>query len=140
MAAIKPTIIATDEAVERLKRDYLPMWAQMAGGGAAVSRGAPSEVPYADFMRGSMREFDETGGNDPDPWVVNIIEAGIIEVSPRIPLARAALSKRYVLAAKWPAVYRSGRLQLISESEVHDLADAAELALVPVCRRRGLPL
>ncbi len=143
MAALeKPRTIDSpeeDDALQRLKRDYLPMWAAVASG-SAVSRGVPGEVPYADYMKGTMREFDETGEDEPDHWVCNIIEAAILEISPAIPLARAALSVRYVMRAKRPAVYRSGRLQFLDPAEIDDLADRAELALVPVCRRRNLPL
>lgn len=128
-----------DEALDRLKRDYLPMWAAVSGG-SSIGRGAPGEVPYADYMKGTMREFDDSGVEEPDHWVVNIIEAAILEISSVIPLARAALSVRYVMRAKTPAVYRSGRLQFLGPTEIDDLADQAELALVPVCRRRNLPL
>lgn len=126
-----------EEALDRLKRDYLPMWAATAYG-AAVGRGAPGEVPYADYMKGSVREFDYSG-DERDNWVCNLVEAGIEEIAPKIPFARAALSVRYVRGAQEPpAVYRSGRTE--RAIQLDDIADRAELALVPICRRRGLPL
>ncbi len=133
---VKNDTDAEQDALERLKRDYLPMWAELAYG-SAVGRGAPGEVPYVNYMRPgvSMGDADEK----PDPWVCNIVEASIDEITPKIPMARAALSVRY-LNARGPSVYRSGRLYAYKSAEVEDLADAAELALVPVCKRRGLPL
>lgn len=45
-----------------------------------LTRGAPSEVPFTEYMKPSVREFDETGGNKIDasldgPWVVACIGA-----------------------------------------------------------------
>lgn len=132
----KPTTEVDEDALARLKRDYLPQWAELAYG-SAVGRGVPSEVPYVDYMRASA-----AGGihaDEPDPWVCNIIEAGIDEITPKIPLARPALSVRY-LNARGPSVYRSGRVEAIAPGTIEDIADQAEIALIPVCRRRGLPL
>jgi hypothetical protein len=128
--------VVDEDELARLKRDYLPMWAALAYG-SAVGKGAPGEVPYVDYMKPgvSMGDADEA----PDPWVCNIIEAAILEISPKLPMARAALSVRY-LNARGPAVYRSGRLERLETAEIEDLADKAERLLVPVVKRRGLPL
>lgn len=127
--------VNADELI-RLKRDYLPMWAQL-GRGSASGKGMPSEVPYVDYMKPSV----SMGGADdaPDHWVCNIIEAGIMEITPKIPMARAALAVRY-LNARGPKVFRSGRLIDVDLGLVEDYCDATELALVPVVKRRGLPL
>jgi len=141
-SALAITLITTSTAnqdeLARLKRDYLPQWAAVAYG-SAVGSGLPGQVPFADYMKGSVRQFDESGEGKPDHWVCNLIEAAIIEITPRLFLARAALCVRY-LNARGPAVYRSGRLTYISQEEVEDLADEAERRLVPVVVRRGLPL
>lgn len=138
MAAIPKTKGAVDEdALARLKRDYLPMWASLAYG-SAVGRGLPSAVPFARYMKGTVREFDHSGETQ-DHWACNVIEASIEEITPKIPLARAALSVRY-LNARGPCVYRSGRLTHIGKADLEDLADQAERLLVPVAKRRGIPL
>lgn len=131
---------AEQEALERLKRDYLPMWAELAYG-SAVGRKLPSEVPYVDYMKPGV----SMGGADdePDHDVCNIINAGIDEITPKIPAALAALAARYVRGAKAPApeVFRSNRTgEPVKLYWIDDIADQAEVALVPVCKRRGLPL
>lgn len=126
-----------EDALARLKRDYLPQWALLAYG-SAVGRKAPGEVPYADYMRGSCSNGPEDG-EDPDPWVCNVIEAAIEEITPMVPLARAALSVRY-LNTRGPSVYRSGRVEQVAPGMLEDIADDAERRLVPVARRRGIPL
>lgn len=141
-ASLAVTIFSTStvnqDELARLKRDYLPQWASAAYG-SAVGCGLPSQVPFADYMKGSVREFDETGEGDPDHWVCNLIEAAIIEITPKLFLARAALGVRY-LNARGPSVFRSGRLTHITPEEVEDLADESERRLVPVVKRRGIPL
>lgn len=141
-AALAITTITTSTAnqdeLARLKRDYLPMWADFAYG-SAVGRGLPAQVPFADYMKGSVRQFDESGDGKPDHWACNLIEASIMEITPKLFLARAALCVRY-LNARGPAVYRSGRLTKVTRDEVEDLADEAERRLVPVVKRRGIPL
>ncbi len=140
MAAIpiKPIGAVDEDELARLKRDYLPMWAAVAYG-SAVGSGLPGQVPFADLMKGSAREFDESGEAERDHWVCNLVEAAIMEITPKLPLARAALCVRY-LNARGPSVFRSGRLVHITMAEVEDLADAAERRLVPIVKRRGIPL
>lgn len=134
--AMKSTI--DEDELARLKREYLPMWAAVAFG-SAVGRGLPDQVPFADYMKGSVRQFDESGEGKPDHWACNVIEAAVIEITPKLPLGRAALCVRY-LNVRGPSVYRSGRLVSISLEEIEDLADEAERRLVPVVKRRGIPL
>jgi hypothetical protein len=130
----------SDAELQRLKQDYLPQWAALAYG-SAVGKRLPSEVPYVDYMKGSP-----AGGihdEEPDHWVCNLIDASIDEITPRLPVARAALSARYVRGAREPspAVYRSCRTgEPVKLHWVDDIADRAELMLVAVVKRRGLPL
>jgi hypothetical protein len=131
---------ADQDALQRLKRDYLPQWAALAYG-SAVGKGFPGEVPYVDYMKGGVSTGETI--DEPDNWVCNIIEKGIEELTPRIPMARAALSSRYVRGASepTPAVYRSMRTAEPTKLYwIDDIADLAEKALVPLCRRRGLPI
>jgi hypothetical protein len=59
---------------------------------------------------------------------------------------RAALRVRYLNEGIAPTgelrirVFRSGRLQGMSLEEADRLADAAENCLIPITKRRGLPL
>lgn len=135
---IRAIVVVDEDELARLKRDYLPMWAAVAYG-SAVGSGLPSQVPFADLMKGTPREFDESGEPERDHWVCNLMESAITEITPKIPLARAALCVRY-LNARGPSVFRSGRLVHITLAEVEDLADAAERRLVPIVKRRGIPL
>lgn len=135
---VKPQI--DEEALERLKRDYLPQWAALAYG-SAVGRGFPTEVPYVDYMRASVSMGRSR--EEPDHWVCNVINKAILEVTPKIPAALAALSARYVKGAQAPdpKVFRSNRTgEAVALYWIDDVADAAEEALVPVCRRMGLPI
>lgn len=123
----------------RLKRDYLPQWAAV-GWGSAVGKGLPGEAPMVGFMRPTASwELEQRGWEEADAWACNLIESAINEITVRLPLARAALTVRY-LNSNGPSVYRSGRLTQLSQAEIEDLCDAAERLLVPVVKRKGLPL
>lgn len=136
----KPPIRAevTDDELQRLKYEYLPMWAD-ACYGSRVGTGLSGEVPYADYMKGSMREFDETGGRRIDHEAVNKIDQAIDEITPKAPLALPALSMRY-MNARGPSVFRHGRLLRVEKGVIEDVADLAERLLVPVLKRKGIPL
>lgn len=131
--------VVEDAELLRLKRDYLPMWAERDSG-VSVGSGFPTDVPYRDYMKPHY-----SGSYDPDPlpdpWVSRLIDAAIDELTGTggFGLARAALSVRY-MSARLPSVIRSGRLTQMECEEIEDLADRAELALVPIVKRRGLPL
>lgn len=131
----QPADVNEDE-LYRLKRDFLPQWAALSFG-SAVGRSLPSEVPFVDYMKPSV----SMGGADdkPDPWVCNLVEAALLEITPKMPLARAALAVRY-MNARGPSVYRSGRIEQVAPGTLDDLADEAERLLVPQVKRRGLPL
>lgn len=51
---------------------------------------------------------------------------------------RAALRVRLLNETVGAKVFRSGRLAVLQPSEVDDLADAAELALIPMLKKKGL--
>lgn len=140
VAVIRPTRNQTvdEDELARLKRDYLPMWAELAYG-SAVGRGIRDRVSFADFMKGTMREFDESGEGKPNHVACNIVETAIGEITKAVPLARSALCVRY-LNARGPSVFRSGRLTCITMDEIEDVADEAERRLVPIVKRLGIPL
>ena len=138
LAAEQRSMSVDEVELARLKRDYLPVWAALARG-SAVGKGLPTEAPLVDLMRPTASWELQEPCDNPDPWVANVIEAAIMELSGEMPLGRAALTVRY-LNAEGPAVYRHGRLTHLTMGEVEDLADALELALVPEVKRRGLPL
>ena len=131
---------AVDEKeLARLKRDYLPMWAER-GRGATRGRGLPDGVPYRDYMKATPY----CGGEHEDradPVVCRLVDASIDELAGQRGMwhSRAALAVRY-MSAGLPSVFRSGRLQAMAQAEVEDLADEAERRLVPIVKRRGLPL
>lgn len=104
-----------------------------------VGRGAPSAVPYVNYIRGTVPGGSFDVEAEPDPWTCTLLDACIDELSGRMALARAALAVRY-RSAGLPSVFRSGRLTQYEADEVENLADQAEIALVPIAKRRGLPL
>ena len=141
-AELQPQKSAVDEReLARLKRDYLPQWGAQRKSDR-VGRGAPSDVPYKDYMKphfsGSMVDPED---ERPDPWVCRLIDAGIDELCGQRGMwhARAALAVRYI-SAGLPSVFRHGRLQAMGPDEAEELADEAERRLVPIVKRRGLPL
>lgn len=106
-----------------------------------VGRGVGG-LPYGDYMKGTVPgSYDPE--LDPDPWTCKLLDACVDEVSalrrPSFALARAALAVRY-RSAGLPSVFRSGRLTGLELAEIEDLADEVEIALVPIAKRRGLPL
>lgn len=83
-----------------------------------------------------------------DAWALGIINSAIDDLLllPRGSEMRSALFVRYLNegisrdAGFQVRVLRSGRLQNISLIEADALADAAELALIPIVKRHHLPL
>lgn len=136
METTRKTGIATQDELIRLKR-YLQEWAGWASG-AKVGKGLPSRVPFVELMKPSI-PHDYDSDEKPDLWVCSLIEAALFEITGKMPLARAALSVRY-MNVRGPSVYRSGRLTALSPAECDELADSAEQAIAPIAKRRGLPL
>jgi hypothetical protein len=128
----------TDITVSRVKR-YLQEWAEFERGASCNGDSAPDEVPYLDYMVPSVDggRLDDDEGYAPNPYVRKLVDAAIDDLTPSMPLARAVLAVRY-MNARGPSVYRSGRLLTVPPAELDNMADTAELRLIPICRRRGL--
>ena len=137
-AAPVVTFPETDGAVNRIKR-YLQEWAAFERTDTCNGDDGLSEVPYLDYMVPSVDggRLDDDEGYAPNAYVRVMVDAAIDELTPAMPLARAALAVRY-MNARGPAVYRSGRLETLDLEKVEDMADDAERRLIPICRRRGL--
>lgn len=110
----------------------------------------PNAVPYLDSIRGTIDSHIE--GQDYqdrlDRWAREILDASIDDLLelPEGQLMRAALRVRYLnegvsrAAGFEVRVFRSGRLEHMTIMQADELADRAELALVPMVKRKGLPL
>ena len=141
LAASPPPATQGQRELERLKHYYLPMWAEQRRRDA-IERGLPTEVPFTEYMKGSMREFDETDWwKKIDGEACALVDQAIDELvgAGGFRLARAVLAVRYLNAAS-AAVYRNGRVQDLEPRMVEDLCDRAERQLVPIVKRRGLLL
>jgi len=133
-----------NRAHDRL-RDYLLEWSQHQHSYGTKPKNANAST-LADFVKSGYRgveEHLETNG-----WAMSIIDTSIDDLIslPNGGSMRAALRVRYLNEGIAPTgelrirVFRSGRLQGMSLEEADRLADAAELALIPMVIRRGLPL
>lgn len=140
LAAASSYVSQADRELERLKYHYLPMWAELRRRDS-IERGLPSESKLTDYMKPSVREFDQTAGAEPDREACKVIEQSIDELvgAGGFRLARAVLAVRY-LNAKGASVFRSGRTVHLEPQIVEGLCDRAERQLVPIVKRRGLPL
>lgn len=125
-----------DPRLEALKA-YLQAWAAQSEPVTLVA-GAPGQVSYADLMRGTP-SWEVDDDHRVDASIRKAIDEAIYEITARFPLARSCLMVRYLNLAG-PAVYRHGRLHHLTRNEIEDVADAAEVALVPVVVRRGVVL
>lgn len=128
----------------RLK-GYLVRWAHHQH----AYRAGPERVGnswLADYCKSRGQTASEL--MDSDGWAMSIIDAAIIDLSvqPDGVLMRAALRVRYLNEGITPQgelrirVFRHGRLEGMSVEEADRLADAGELALIPLVKRKGLPL
>ncbi len=140
LAASPATASQEQRELERLKFYYLPMWSEWCRS-TTLSRGLPTEVPFTDLMRPTVRQFDETDWlKKIDAEACRIVDQAVDELAGRgLAHARAALSVRYLNAAS-VAVFRSGRLVPLEPGQAEDLCDQVERALVPIVKRRGLLL
>ena len=131
--------------LERLKA-YLLEWAtrQVPLGAARKDR---SESCLADFMKTDSPELSELLGSS-DNWAMEVIDASVSDLLslPRGVEMHASLRARYLnegfskAAGMSIRVFRSGRLQHLSAIEADVLADDAEIALIPIVKKRRLPL
>jgi hypothetical protein len=134
--------------LERL-REYLVMWARNEMS-TRLHLGAPEGVPYLDSIRGTIdgyatgQDYDERL----DRWARDIIDTSIDDLMelPDGELMRAALRARYLNegvsrdAGFAVRVFRMKKLEHLSLVQADILADRAEQALIPVLKRRGIPL
>lgn len=135
-------------ALERL-REYLVMWARNELS-TRENHGAPESVPYLDRIKGTIDSY--TTGQDYDEridrWARETIETAIDNLLelPDGGLMRAALRARYLNegvsrdAGFSVRVFRHKRIEHLSMLEADALADRAELALIPMLKRRGMSL
>ena len=138
---------ATQEERElaRLKV-YLGDWAerQVRGGQPKLSAGGSC---LADYMKPSSPTMTQLLGAS-NAWALGVVDASVDDLLslPDGSRMRAALRVRWLNervsgdVETEIRVFRSGRLQAMDLREVDDLADRGEHALMPICRRRGLPL
>lgn len=133
-----------DIALERL-RAYLRDWrgSQPAGFGP----GGESGSTLGDLVKGSPEAMEMLA--ESDGWAMAVIDASVDDLTgvPEVgALMRAALRVRWLNEGVSKTgeikirVFRSGRLQALSLIECDELADRAERALLPIVRRRGLPV
>lgn len=131
---------STGAELDRL-RAYLSDWADWTRR-YKVQTGLPSSVPYVDLMKASFSSGFGTPLEDYqtiNTVAMRIIDASMSDLDAVVKNGRAALNWRY-LNARGPAVYRSGRLPGLSMMELDAMADASELGLLPIVKRKGLLL
>jgi hypothetical protein len=133
--------------LERL-REYLLMWAHSEKSETEVL--TTKGVPYLDSVRGVIDSYIESADYDRrlDKWARAILDASIDDLLdlPDGWMMRGALRVKYLhegmsrKAGVPIRVFRHRKLQHLSLTEVDALADLAELALIPMVKRRGIPL
>lgn len=124
--------------IDRL-RAYLADWQEWEGR-YKVDLGAPNAVSWARYMKTAKPSGDneDTGCSTINEPAMRIIDASVDEL--------AAKSRELQLCLRWRylninvAVFRLKRLEGRSMEDLDELADAAEVALLPIARRRGLIL
>lgn len=131
--------------LERLK-SYLLEWADRQKHAYGTRGSADSCLSeYTKSGSPSASElFEQSTG-----WAMAILDASmddLIAIKPDGALMRPALRVRYLSEGIAPGgelkirVFRSGRLEGLSAVAADVLADRAEKALIPITKRRGLPL
>ena len=143
-AAARQSTVDNPE-LERLKV-YLLDWAMShrAIDSGRVERGGSN---LAQYMKSESQTSSELLGGS-NAWALGVITSSVDDLLklPRGSEMRSALCVRYLNegiskdAGFKVSVLRSGRLQHISLMEADQLADAAELALIPLVKGRNLPL
>jgi hypothetical protein len=125
-------------------RVYLLEWSQHQYAYSTKPKGLNDSL--ADYVKSGYTTAVELYNND--GWAMAVIDASIDDLTalPDGMTMRAALRVRYLNEGIAPTgelkirVFRSGRLQGISVDEADRLADAAEISLIPIVKRRGLPI
>lgn len=143
MRAVAGVGLGREERELQRLQEYLLEWSrhQMRQGfGLGLARSdvlqSPQSKDAGDLLAGS------------DGWAMSIIDACVDDLSglPGGMDMRSALSVKYVndgvskLAGRQVRVFRSGRLARMSLIEVDELAYKAEKLLIPMVKRKGLPL
>ena len=131
--------------LERLKC-YLLDWA-MSQRALDVARMNQGESTLGQYMKSDSPTMSELL-NGSDAWALGIIATSIDDLLllPKGSDMRSALFVRYLNEGiskelgHTIRIFRSGRLQAVSLMEVDALADAGELALIPIVKRHHLPL
>lgn len=144
LAAQTKEVSQEQREIDRL-RAYLLDWSwrqkeygpKLGVAGSCLEQYAKSSSPSA------LELFAKSDG-----WAASVVEAAIDDLIDEKDgvLMRGALRVRYLNEGLSPGegfkirVFRHGRLLGLSLEECDALADRAELLLVPICKRRGLPL
>lgn len=145
-AAISPVRTASDRELERL-RAYLYAWADCQRD-YHMKLGAASGSVFSLYLKG--RSVNATDWlEQSDGWAMSIIDASMDDLIalPDGWRMRAALRCRLLAEGLLKngkgmsvRVFRNGQMQSMSIEEADALADRAEDALVPIVKRKGLPL
>lgn len=142
----RDSIPATQAERERARlRVYLGDWA--ASQGKVQQKLSAAGSSLSEYMKSSSPTMTELLGAS-NAWALGVVDVAIDELMelPQGSDMRAALRVRWLNEGVSKAaqaeirVFRSGRLALMTLDQVDDLADQAERALIPICKRKGLPL
>lgn len=133
----------TNPQIERL-RGYLADWREWELR-FRLDNGAPGSVPWARFMGARFAETEPTDAPTVNTEAMRIVDASIQELAGVMAGGREAIYWRYINQAVGATVFRAARLALPdgqppSLETLDAMADAAELRLLPIARRRGLLL
>ena len=134
-----------DAEILRL-HEYLYEWAHHQAD-YRLTNGARGESCLAKYMKSSSPTMSELLDKS-NGWAMSVVDSSIddlVELQDGM-LMRSALRVRWLNegvsrdAGVRVRAFRSGRMQSMSMMQVDALADRAELALVPIVKRKGLPL
>ena len=129
--------VKTEAKLDRL-RCYLREWAECNARWQPV-RGFPKAITaLTDHMHAGVADSSDLR-DGPNPWVMTVIDTQLDNLCKRIPEARNVLLVRY-LNAGGLSVFRAGRVCHLEQVCVDEIADRAELELIPMVEREGLPL
>jgi hypothetical protein len=129
--------VKIEAKLERL-REYLREWALCDSRWRPV-KGFPTAITVlTDRMKAGVADSSELR-DGPNPWVMDVINAQLDNLGKRIPEARNVLLVRY-LNKGGLAVFRAGRVCHLEQAAVDAIADLAEIELIPMVEREGLPL
>jgi hypothetical protein len=127
---------AAQREIEALKSyiDQWRLWMQRDGPGLELPHSAPFVEEGRTWAHSILDPLDT-----PNMWAIKIIDSSMNELA----VLPGGMQMRHALKIRWLneyldcSVFRSSR---ISQDQVDDLADAGERALIPMVKRRGLPL